>query len=121
MLPDTLICDKAVEMAAIRLFFADPDADLQAPVFSSRIKTVSSQRGGTAVLECAAHGYPFPKMSWLKNGVPVDLKASRFSLIGANNLQIDNAQPDDAGQYKCQADNSGDTVELTISFEVQGT
>ncbi|XP_055337462.1 neogenin-like [Paramacrobiotus metropolitanus] len=96
----------------------DPDAELQAPVFSMRPKQVTVLRGGKAVMECAAYGYPVPAITWLKNGLPVDTRNTRFSILGVGNLQIDNAQLDDAGQYKCRAENSADIVESSASLEI---
>ncbi|OQV24966.1 Neogenin [Hypsibius exemplaris] len=96
----------------------DPDAELQAPIFSTRSKTLTLQRGTTTTIECSAYGFPTPTITWLKNGVSIDLKASRFSVVGSGNLHIESVQPDDAGQYKCRAENSADTVDIISTLEV---
>ena len=78
------------------------------------------QRGATATIECSAHGFPTPAITWHKNGAAIDLKASRFAIIGSGNLQIENVELDDAGQYKCRAENSADSVDVVASLEVHG-
>ncbi|XP_042642365.1 hemicentin-2 [Tyto alba] len=62
-------------------------------------------------LACEALAYPSPNITWLKDEVP--LKASRNVLLlpGGHELQILNAQEEDAGTYSCiVASETGEAV-----------
>ena len=82
----------------------------------------------TAVFNCAVAGYPTPDVAWEKDGVELNVAAHarlNASFIDGNyQLTLSNVQQSDAGQYRCVANNSLDTVPsspatLTVQCECQ--
>ena len=65
---------------------------------------------------CQATGYPIPKLSWLRLGVP--LPAGRTEVKGGN-LTIRKVRLSDGGSYECAASNSMGTKKARISLAVQ--
>ncbi|XP_037557275.1 tyrosine-protein phosphatase Lar-like isoform X4 [Dermacentor silvarum] len=68
------------------------------------------ERNRSALLPCKAEGDPEPKLSWLRNDIPVDMSNPRYSLAAAGSLQIFDAQEEDQGNYECIAENSVGTA-----------
>ncbi|XP_077498928.1 tyrosine-protein phosphatase Lar isoform X4 [Amblyomma americanum] len=68
------------------------------------------ERNRSALLPCKAEGDPEPKLSWLRNDIPVDMSNPRYSLAAAGSLQIYDAQEEDQGNYECIAENSVGTA-----------
>lgn len=66
--------------------------------------------GGSIVLECMANGTPRPKLSWRKNGSPLQLTNRHFFTADNQLLIIVNAIFSDAGNYECEMSNSLGTV-----------
>ena len=70
--------------------------------------------GQTAVFNCVVGGYPTPDVAWEKDGMELNVAAHARLRVSSNNgnhrLIISNVQQSDAGQYKCVANNSLDTV-----------
>ncbi|XP_034146356.1 receptor-type tyrosine-protein phosphatase S isoform X3 [Esox lucius] len=68
------------------------------------------ERTRTATMLCAASGIPDPEISWFKDFLPVEPRASQGrikqlrSAVGA--LQIENSEETDQGKYECVATNS---------------
>nr|CAD7197525.1 unnamed protein product [Timema douglasi] len=56
------------------------------------------------MLNCHVSGYPFPKVKWEKNGVPVH-NDSNLSVTEESILTIKAVQPDSAGVYICDVEN----------------
>jgi len=77
--------------------------------------------GATITLDCAAAGRPRPTITWLKDGATVDLAHldSRFSLLGAGSLRIENLDVQDEGVYQCRATNSEDSVDAAAALDVE--
>ena len=48
--------------------------DTEAPVFIARPKSVVAKLGQNVTLDCAANGYPEPKIVWLKDGTTLDMQ-----------------------------------------------
>ena len=65
---------------------------------------------------CQATGYPIPKLSWLRLGMP--LPAGRTE-VKSGNLTIRNVRLSDGGSYECAASNSMGTKKARISLAVQ--
>nr|CAD7441765.1 unnamed protein product [Timema bartmani] len=56
------------------------------------------------MLNCHVSGYPFPKVKWEKNGVPVR-NDSNLSITEESILTIKSVQPESAGVYICDVEN----------------
>ncbi|CAG2056978.1 unnamed protein product, partial [Timema podura] len=56
------------------------------------------------MLNCHVSGYPFPKVKWEKNGVPVR-NDSNLSITEESILTIKAVQPESAGVYICDVEN----------------
>ncbi|KAI5100042.1 muscle, skeletal receptor tyrosine-protein kinase isoform 1 precursor [Silurus meridionalis] len=72
-----------------------------------------------AVLPCVTLGYPKPDISWIKGGdlIKVD---NRISVLDFGSLKIHNIRKEDAGQYRCVAQNSfGIAYSKPATIEVQ--
>ncbi|KAK2559909.1 Hemicentin-2 [Acropora cervicornis] len=65
---------------------------------------------------CQATGYPIPKLSWLRLGMP--LPAGRTE-VKSGNLTIRRVRLSDGGSYECAASNSMGTKKARISLAVQ--
>jgi len=66
--------------------------------------------GGSIVLECMASGSPRPKLSWRKNGSPLQATERHFFTAGDQLLIIVNTIASDEGTYECEMSNSLGTV-----------
>ncbi|WAR30600.1 HMCN1-like protein [Mya arenaria] len=64
-------------------------------------------KGGDVVLHCPATGVPPPRISWLKNGQPIDFASNPYYTMEADGkrLAISNADLSDAGLFTCIATN----------------
>jgi len=70
-----------------------------------------------AVLVCEASGSPKPTITWIKDTMPIDLKANpRLSLMKQGSLRIEAAEETDQGKYECVATN---TVGTEYSYSAQ--
>ena len=85
-----------------------------APEISQSPRDTTEVEGQTAVFNCVVAGYPTPDVAWDKNGVELNVAEHARLRVSSNNgnhrLIISNVQQSDAGQYKCVANNSLDTV-----------
>ncbi|XP_012988334.1 receptor-type tyrosine-protein phosphatase S isoform X7 [Esox lucius] len=66
------------------------------------------ERTRTATMLCAASGIPDPEISWFKDFLPVEPRASqgRIKQLRSGALQIENSEETDQGKYECVATNS---------------
>ncbi|VDK83743.1 unnamed protein product, partial [Litomosoides sigmodontis] len=55
----------------------------------------------TVALQCRAIGYPLPKITWRRNGVPVEKLTARIKILPDGNVQTD-----DQDRYTCTAENT---------------
>ncbi|KAH7935119.1 hypothetical protein HPB52_004363 [Rhipicephalus sanguineus] len=85
------------------------------------------ERNRSALLPCKAEGDPEPRLSWLRNDIPVDMSNPRYSLAAAGkwtlfrSLQIFDAQEEDQGNYECIAENSvGTAISPMATLFVRG-
>ncbi|XP_020290650.1 leucine-rich repeats and immunoglobulin-like domains protein 3 isoform X2 [Pseudomyrmex gracilis] len=83
---------------------------LETPYFVKPMKNKEITVGGSIVLECMANGTPRPKLSWRKNGNPLQLTNRHFFTADNQLLIIVNAIFTDAGNYECEMSNSLGTV-----------
>ncbi|XP_043555476.1 hemicentin-1 [Chiloscyllium plagiosum] len=73
----------------------------------------------TINLQCVANGIPYPAITWLKDGRPINTAGGNIKLESAGRmLQIVNALLEDAGQYSCVATNSAGEAQQHIRLYV---
>ncbi|XP_077483967.1 neogenin protein frazzled isoform X9 [Amblyomma americanum] len=94
---------------------------ISAPTFVAAPKSIVAVKGSNVTLDCAANGNPRPNLTWLKDGVTIDMSLldSRFRKVGVGSLQIESIQEADEGTYMCRAENHEDSVDASATVEVQ--
>ncbi|XP_022241027.1 neogenin-like isoform X2 [Limulus polyphemus] len=94
---------------------------IASPRFIATPKDIIATEGDNITLDCAANGNPRPRITWLKNGVTIDLALldSRFRTVGVGNLHIENIEEEDKGTYMCRAENHADSEDASANVEVQ--
>ncbi|KAK2540204.1 Hmcn1 [Columba guinea] len=73
--------------------------------------------GNSLTLECKAVGNPPPLLTWLKDGVPVEVSDKLRVSSGGKKLEILNAAEADQGQYLCVA--TSIAGEQAIKYDVE--
>ncbi|KAI6075993.1 Hemicentin-2 [Aix galericulata] len=68
-------------------------------------------------LLCEAPAYPPPRITWLKDEVPIEASRDVRLLPGGHGLQILNAQEEDAGTYSCVV--AGEAGEAVRNYTVK--
>lgn len=89
------------------------------PILSDLPSSVTTEQGSNIELPCVATAFPLPVYRWSKNGISVTAGQTRVSQNGGN-LLIIQAEPEDAGTYKCMAENSLGHHSATVQLEVTG-
>ncbi|XP_011630476.1 leucine-rich repeats and immunoglobulin-like domains protein 3 [Pogonomyrmex barbatus] len=79
---------------------------LETPSFVKPMENKEIMVGGSIVLECMASGSPRPKLSWRKNGSPLQATERHFFTAENQLLIIVNTIASDAGNYECEMSNS---------------
>lgn len=79
---------------------------LETPSFVKPMENKEIIAGGSIVLECMASGSPRPKLSWRKNGSPLQITERHFFTAEDQLLIIVDTIPSDAGSYECEMSNS---------------
>ncbi|KMQ95575.1 leucine-rich repeats and immunoglobulin-like domains protein 3 protein [Lasius niger] len=79
---------------------------LEAPSFVKPMENKEIMVGRSIVLECMAGGSPRPKLSWRKNGSPLQATERHFFTAEDQLLIIVNTIDSDAGNYECEMSNS---------------
>ncbi|XP_072152438.1 neogenin isoform X4 [Bemisia tabaci] len=99
----------------------DAESSLMAPVFIATPRSSTAIEGDTVTFECAANGFPRPHITWLKDGVTIDLADldSTFSTTGSGSLQISKVKEEDQGNYVCRATNKEDLADISATLDVQ--
>ncbi|CAN7984038.1 unnamed protein product, partial [Ixodes hexagonus] len=94
---------------------------ISAPIFVAAPRNMVAVKGTNITLDCAANGNPRPNLTWLKDGVTIDMSLldSRFRNVGVGSLQIENIQEADEGTYMCRAENHEDSVDASATIEIQ--
>ncbi|XP_043278959.1 neogenin isoform X2 [Venturia canescens] len=107
--------------AQLALLASDIDQGSSAPVFIAKPTEQYAIEGSSITLECAANGNPRPSITWLKDGVAVDLAAldSRYRKVAASSLMIMDVKEKDHGSYQCRAENDEDTLDAVAEVNVQ--
>ncbi|XP_036602928.1 sialic acid-binding Ig-like lectin 13 isoform X2 [Trichosurus vulpecula] len=73
--------------------------------------------GESLQLECVADSSPPAYMNWVKGSQP--LNASFLSSPGILGLELSHVQPEDGGEYTCQAQNPWGTRHISLNLSVQ--
>ncbi|XP_076322719.1 neogenin-like isoform X3 [Tachypleus tridentatus] len=92
------------------------------PEFIVTPKNTIVAEGSNVTLDCAANGSPLPHITWLKDGVTIEVNRkveNRFKVLGVGSLEIRNIQEDDEGIYMCRAENHVDSTDVSATVEVQ--
>ncbi|XP_024940471.1 leucine-rich repeats and immunoglobulin-like domains protein 3 isoform X2 [Cephus cinctus] len=79
---------------------------LETPSFVKPMENKEITVGGSIVLECMASGSPRPKLSWRKNGSPLQATERHFFTAEDQLLIIVDTIASDAGTYECEMSNS---------------
>ncbi|XP_075038771.1 hemicentin-1 [Mixophyes fleayi] len=90
---------------------------LEPPIIKPHQKEYTVVVDKSVTMSCEAHGNPAPEISWHKDGVPL-AKFPGQRIIGTGALQIAFAQPDDAGQYTCTAENTAGSISSSMNLSV---
>ena len=106
---------------AVFFFSIATSSSRSPPTFLASPTGAKVLESSDVTLDCAANGSPPPFITWLKDGVAVDLSHldSRFSVSGAGSLRIRSARVADAGTYQCRAENSEDSRDAAAVLEVR--
>ena len=87
------------------------------PTFSVTPKDIEAVVGSKVVLECIANGFPKPRVTWLRDGLPV-VFGSDYSLLGESNLLIESVSVVHAGIYTCRALAGARVQQATAKLDV---
>ncbi|XP_052754189.1 LOW QUALITY PROTEIN: neogenin-like [Galleria mellonella] len=90
------------------------------PRFIATPQPLTVMEGASATFDCAAAGNPKPEITWLNNGIAIDLNDldSRFYLVGSGSLRVQSARALDAGAYTCRAHSRLDSADCTTQLHV---
>uniref|UniRef100_A0A7M4EFB1 Neogenin n=1 Tax=Crocodylus porosus TaxID=8502 RepID=A0A7M4EFB1_CROPO len=88
-------------------------------VFLRQPSSLIRVTGQSAVLPCAAAGFPTPVIRWTRNEEELITEGSeRFLLLAGGSLEISDITEDDAGTYACIVDNGNETAEAQADLTV---
>uniref|UniRef100_UPI00398EE55D hemicentin-1-like n=1 Tax=Pristiophorus japonicus TaxID=55135 RepID=UPI00398EE55D len=91
----------------------------EAPVLRGEVSAYQTEPlGGNVVLNCDAHGDPAPSINWDKNGSPLSI-SNRIRQMNNGSLAIYGTVNEDAGDYKCVAENEAGVVERKVTLMLQ--
>ncbi|XP_078083679.1 hemicentin-1-like [Mustelus asterias] len=91
----------------------------EAPVLQGEVTAYQTETlGGNVVLNCEAHGDPTPSINWNKNGRPLTI-SNRIRQMNNGSLAIYATMNEDAGDYKCVAENEAGVVERKVTLMLQ--
>ncbi|XP_067940287.1 hemicentin-1-like [Watersipora subatra] len=75
-------------------------------------------KGDSAALVCQATGIPAPEIIWFKNGKEINERNAFVRVTSSGELMLLGAQPEDAADYTCLAQNAAGTDQAVITLEV---
>lgn len=78
----------------------------ETPSFVKPMENKEIMVGRSIVLECMASGSPRPKITWKKNGSPLQTTERHFFTAENQLLIIVNTVVSDAGSYECEMNNT---------------
>ncbi|CAJ0570275.1 unnamed protein product, partial [Mesorhabditis spiculigera] len=95
---------------------------LSAPEFVEPLKNLEVKEKDTATYTTVVKGEPEPKVSWLKDGQPVQVDGQHVAAKDEGNgkfsLTISDARQSDVGNYTCQAKNEAGQAETSAKFAI---
>ena len=95
----------------------EPGESISAPTITLSSSQFTVNESITASLVCSASGNPPPHVAWSRvNGV---LPSDRTKVTSGGMIQIDDARLEDAGKYKCVAQNILGRKEAVANLVVQ--
>ncbi|XP_069686561.1 titin homolog isoform X2 [Periplaneta americana] len=112
---------EASTTATLRVFAGFEPAP-SPPTFTRSIKDTYRFADDELVLECRVRSHPPPKITWLKDGVPVEGSSRHQQTELAEGLcRLTISSPDaqvDSGQYTCRAENNvwSEQISTTVQF-----
>ncbi|KAM3729106.1 Hemicentin-1 [Dirofilaria immitis] len=74
----------------------------------------------SVTLQCRAIGYPLPKITWRRNGIPIEKLSNRIKILPDGSLLINNVQIEDQDRYTCTAENTFGRQDKTTALLVTG-
>ncbi|XP_061685304.1 basement membrane-specific heparan sulfate proteoglycan core protein-like [Syngnathoides biaculeatus] len=74
--------------------------------------------GDRVSVQCRATGRPRPKISWRRQGSPLELPSEEMD--GVNTIQWTVVRPEDSGVYICQAENNVGMTEAKVEVIMAG-
>ncbi|GCB76261.1 hypothetical protein scyTo_0019867 [Scyliorhinus torazame] len=81
-------------------------------------QNVSVNLNDSVSLECQSQAFPPPILSWMKDGLPIPVRARHRLSANASVLEIQSAQAQDAGRYTCEASNDAGKTEKNYNLDV---
>ncbi|PSN29187.1 hypothetical protein C0J52_25667 [Blattella germanica] len=90
------------------------------PRFIQRLQPIAIEPNKIAVFTCKVEGYPFPELTWYRNGIEIQPTSRIVSKIfeSTATLEISDVTPDDVGNYTCQASNPAGVASSTANLVV---
>ncbi|PSN48991.1 hypothetical protein C0J52_03867 [Blattella germanica] len=109
--------DAGESFSSCTLVVLVPNEEPKSPVFKTFPQSASVQEGESVKFECEIEKVP-QKVTWLKDGKPVDEQSSKYQFIQDGKkkfkFQINNCTTADVGQYTAKAE--GKKGETTAAF-----
>nr|XP_047909504.1 hemicentin-2 [Anser cygnoides] len=99
-------------MGRTRLIVQVPPTIVASPV------ELAVLEGQDALLPCAARGIPEPRVSWSREGAPVQDRGGTVTILPSGELLLRHVQEGDAGSYSCAAVNSAGKAIHRLSLRV---
>ncbi|KAK3605813.1 hypothetical protein CHS0354_002430 [Potamilus streckersoni] len=79
---------------------------LEPPSFAKPMESKVTRLKDSTMLECFASGSPWPKITWSKDGVPIEITGRYFESAQSQLLIIVQTELSDAGKYMCEMSNT---------------
>ncbi|KAM6110387.1 LOW QUALITY PROTEIN: hemicentin-2 [Pterocles gutturalis] len=88
------------------------------PVIADGPAELAVLEGLEVLLPCAARGVPEPRVSWSREGVPVQGGGGKATVLPSGELLLRDVQAGDAGSYSCTAVNSAGRAVRQLSLSI---
>lgn len=86
-----------------------------------RDKNIVVSLGSPTFINCYALGYPYPSVTWWKNGSLIPLKTSEYEVRKDYSLLIHSVRLSNLGLYTCQAYNGyGKAASWSVTIQALG-